>query len=148
MPLASLLSERLGGIDVRVGNDVEVAVIAEHRLGAGAGVDDLLGVWVGTGVGGGLVLDGRSRRLAGRGVARSRDNRQRCRGETQAVLRGPPQVAFRVHGAREVVVQIAAFGHVAKEWQQSRRDVPDRVEVPQRRALGGRPRRTVVQRRR
>lgn len=47
------------GIRVLLDNDVNAAVIAEHTLGAGRGCDDLLGVWIGTGVGGGLILSGR-----------------------------------------------------------------------------------------
>ena len=61
VPVAGLMSERLGGRPVVVGNDVNVGTLAEHRLGAGKGVDDLLGVFAGTGVGAGLILDGRLR---------------------------------------------------------------------------------------
>ncbi len=43
---------------VEVGNDVQVATWAEFKLGAGRGHDVLLGVFWGTGVGGGLVLNG------------------------------------------------------------------------------------------
>ncbi len=55
--LRARLAERLGRAAV-VANDVNAGAAAEHRLGAGRGVDDLLAVFVGTGVGGGLVLDG------------------------------------------------------------------------------------------
>jgi glucokinase len=55
------------GVPVAVENDTNAAAFGEHRQGAGVGSDDLLGLWVGTGVGGGLVLDGRLRR--GRGLA-------------------------------------------------------------------------------
>ena len=44
---------------VRVVNDVTAAALGEHRLGAGQGADDLLVIFVGTGVGGGLILGGR-----------------------------------------------------------------------------------------
>jgi len=50
-----------------LGNDVGVAVDAEFRLGAGKPFHSILGIWWGTGVGGGLVLDGR--RWVGRGAA-------------------------------------------------------------------------------
>jgi glucokinase len=43
---------------VRVVNDVTAAAVGEHRLGAGRGATDLLAVFAGTGVGGGLVLGG------------------------------------------------------------------------------------------
>jgi glucokinase len=55
------------GIPAVLGNDVNVAVEAERRFGAGRGVRSFLGVFWGTGVGGGLVVDGRL--LMGRGSA-------------------------------------------------------------------------------
>lgn len=57
-PLAAQLSRRLADVPVRLGNDVNVAIEGEYRLGAGRGHDAVLGVWWGTGVGGGLVLRG------------------------------------------------------------------------------------------
>ncbi|MGP1273196.1 MAG: ROK family protein [Phycisphaerales bacterium] len=58
---AGLLEATLG-VPVALDNDVNAAALAEHRLGAGRGVDgaggDLLAVWIGTGVGGGLILSG------------------------------------------------------------------------------------------
>lgn len=65
-PLAATLSGALGP-EVRVGNDVQVATDAELRLGAGRPYSSLLGVFWGTGVGGGLILDGRP--WTGRGGA-------------------------------------------------------------------------------
>ncbi|MEX2505242.1 MAG: ROK family protein [Egicoccus sp.] len=56
--LADLLKQKVGR-EVRVTNDVTAAAIAEHRLGAGRGTADVLGVHVGTGVGGGIILDGK-----------------------------------------------------------------------------------------
>lgn len=56
--LGDALSDALGGATVVVDNDVTAGTLAEHRLGAGNGTSNLLGVFVGTGVGGGLVLDG------------------------------------------------------------------------------------------
>ena len=58
VPLADLLGERLP-CRVAVENDVTAAVYGEWVAGGGEGVGNLLGVWMGTGVGGGLVLDGR-----------------------------------------------------------------------------------------
>jgi glucokinase len=65
-PLAEALSEQLGA-PVTLGNDVDVATQAEFELGAGREASSLLGVFWGTGVGGGLVLDGKPWR--GRGAA-------------------------------------------------------------------------------
>ncbi len=50
------LGQRLGGIPVALGNDVQVAVRAEQKLGAGRDVSSFIGVFCGTGVGGGVVL--------------------------------------------------------------------------------------------
>lgn len=55
--LRELLLEQLQR-PVRVTNDVTAAAFAEQRRGAGRGVSDLLCVFVGTGVGGGLILGG------------------------------------------------------------------------------------------
>jgi glucokinase len=55
-----LLEDRLG-CPVSVGNDVNVAALGEVRAGAGVGHDDVLAVWLGTGLGAGLVLDGQLR---------------------------------------------------------------------------------------
>ncbi|HZV73465.1 MAG TPA: ROK family protein [Conexibacter sp.] len=65
-PLATALGEQLG-TPVSLGNDVQVATDAEVALGAGRGCRSLLGVFWGTGVGGGIVLDGRP--WLGRGAA-------------------------------------------------------------------------------
>jgi glucokinase len=57
-PLSETLSLELG-TSVRVGNDVQVATDAEFKLGAGKPYRSILGVFWGTGVGGGLILDRR-----------------------------------------------------------------------------------------
>ena len=46
------------GTPVTLGNDVRVSVLAEYRLGAGRPYRSVLGVFWGTGVGGGLIIDG------------------------------------------------------------------------------------------
>jgi glucokinase len=56
--LAATLREALG-TPVRVGNDVQVATDAEFDLGAGRPYRSILGVFWGTGVGGGLILGGK-----------------------------------------------------------------------------------------
>ncbi len=65
-PLARTLSDALG-TQIRVGNDVQVGTTAEFELGAGRPYGTLLGVFWGTGVGGGLILDGKP--WLGRGAA-------------------------------------------------------------------------------
>ena len=51
--------EKLCGARVALGNDVQVATDAEFALGAARQYASLLGVFWGTGVGGGIVLDGK-----------------------------------------------------------------------------------------
>jgi glucokinase len=64
--LGAALEEALG-TRAHLGNDVQVATDAEFELGAGRPYRSVLGVFWGTGVGGGIVLDGRP--WTGRGVA-------------------------------------------------------------------------------
>jgi glucokinase len=66
-PLAPVVGERLGVRKVVLTNDVRAGIVGEHRLGAGRPFRNLLGVFAGTGVGGGLVLNGRP--WTGRGAA-------------------------------------------------------------------------------
>jgi glucokinase len=58
--LADLLQDRLG-VPVFLENDVNLGTFGEFVLGAGKGYRDLVGIFVGTGIGGGLVLDGKLR---------------------------------------------------------------------------------------
>jgi glucokinase len=64
--LGAWLSDALG-TPVSVGNDVGVATGAEAQLGAGRDYDSLIGVFWGTGVGGGIILNGKP--WLGRGAA-------------------------------------------------------------------------------
>lgn len=65
-PLGPFLSEELGP-PVALGNDVGVAVEGEAVLGVGRKFSSFVGVFWGTGVGGGVVLD--RKRWLGRGAA-------------------------------------------------------------------------------
>ena len=53
------LSELLGGIRVLVGNDANVAALGEFWKGGGQGCDNMVFVTLGTGVGGGIVVEGK-----------------------------------------------------------------------------------------
>lgn len=53
----SQLSELLGGIPVKSGNDANVAALGEMWQGGGKGHSDIVMVTLGTGVGGGIILD-------------------------------------------------------------------------------------------
>jgi len=58
-PLREKLQERFPQIPVRLHNDAICMAVGEHWRGAGRGRRNMLGMVVSTGVGGGLVLDGR-----------------------------------------------------------------------------------------
>ena len=58
LPFRDVMGERLG-LPVALDNDANVAALAEWRVGAGRGSRDLVMLTLGTGVGGGVVVDGR-----------------------------------------------------------------------------------------
>jgi len=61
VPLGELLADALGtNHRVLVANEADLGALAEHRRGVGASVDDLLYISGEVGVGGGVILDGRS----------------------------------------------------------------------------------------
>lgn len=63
IPLAAMLSARLG-IPVFADNDVNLGTLGEHQMGAGRGARHMVGIFVGTGVGGGVIIDGQLHRGA------------------------------------------------------------------------------------
>ena len=58
-PLSDWVARELGIATVAIGNDADTAGLGEARFGAGVGVSPLIYVTVGSGIGGGLILDGR-----------------------------------------------------------------------------------------
>ena len=67
VPLGERLQARLG-LPVVVDNDVNIGVMGEYAYGAGKGAQHMVGIFVGTGVGGGLILNGQPH-YGGRGAA-------------------------------------------------------------------------------
>lgn len=67
VPLGQILKDRLG-IPVFVDNDVNIGTAGEHAFGAGRGANTMVGVFVGTGIGGGIIIDGELH-YGGRGAA-------------------------------------------------------------------------------
>jgi glucokinase len=58
IPLGSIIEERLG-IKTWLLNDANAAALGEHQLGAGRGVDNLIYLTIGTGIGGAIIIDGK-----------------------------------------------------------------------------------------
>mgnify|MGYP001206376804 CR=1 FL=1 len=58
-PLVTALQARFGALPVQIANDANATALAEWRFGAGQDVRSLLYVTVSTGIGGGIVIDGR-----------------------------------------------------------------------------------------
>jgi glucokinase len=60
VPLEAQLAEALGARPrIFLDNDVRVAVLGEHAYGVGRGTRTMIGIFVGTGIGGGVIIDGK-----------------------------------------------------------------------------------------
>src|SRR5262245_53345003 len=67
-PLADWLGEALG-LPAALGNDADCAGLAEALFGAGKGLSPVFYITIGSGIGGGLVVNGEVLRGTGRGAA-------------------------------------------------------------------------------
>lgn len=67
-PLANWVSDLLG-LPAVLGNDADVAGLAEALFGAGKGLSPIFYVTIGSGIGGGLIINGEIYRGCGRGAA-------------------------------------------------------------------------------
>lgn len=64
VPMREILSQYFPNINIFINNDANVAALAEYHFGAMQGYDSGIMITLGTGVGGGLILDGRIRQGA------------------------------------------------------------------------------------
>lgn len=58
LPVRDALQRQLGGIPTVLENDANVAAYGEFRMGVGRGLESLVMITLGTGIGGGIVIDG------------------------------------------------------------------------------------------
>ena len=58
VPFKQLIESKIG-VEVNLDNDVNMATLAEYKMGAGIGVDSLYTFYSGTGIGGGYISNGR-----------------------------------------------------------------------------------------
>ncbi|HJQ19392.1 MAG TPA: ROK family protein [Gemmatimonadaceae bacterium] len=116
-PLRQTLEERLG-MPCRLEVDSNAATIGEYRHGAGQGARRLLGVTVGTGLGGGVIIDGALLRYTGE-----------CAGDLGHIIVAPNgrQCTCGARGCLEAMVCSAALSQRA-----NRRAVRDIVTAAQR----------------
>jgi glucokinase len=114
VPLRDLMSERLG-LPVFIDNDANVAAIAEHRFGAGRGARNVVLLTIGTGIGGGLILEGKPYRgSTGAGAEL---------GHVVVDIDGPPcQGTCPGNGCLEVVASGTAL---AREAELAAQEAPD-----------------------
>ena len=108
LPLRRLIGERVG-LDATLDNDANCATLGEWWTGAAKGGRNVIGVTIGTGIGGGLILDGRlyhgSSDVAGEiGHTTIDSNGRRCKcgnyGCLEAYASGP-NIALRAREALE-----------------------------------------------
>lgn len=140
VPFGDLLRAATGIDHVAVDNDVNVGALAEASHGAAAGHRDVLCAFMGSGVGGGLILDGALRRgprgLAGEiGHVTVRAGGRECgcggRGHMEAYAGriGMEREARRRHAAGEetVLVELAGDGRMKSGTFAKALDRDDRV---------------------
>jgi glucokinase len=107
----------------RLENDVRLAALGEARLGAGRGAETMVAVWVGTGIGGAVIRDGRihagRNRNAGE-IGMTRIDFRRARpGSIEGTLEG---IAAKVGITAWLRKKIAAGGTTCLEKAVSRKD--------------------------
>jgi glucokinase len=101
-PLADWIGD-LVGLPAVLGNDADLAGLAEAVHGAGRGTSPLFYITIGSGIGGGLVIDGKVQRGCGRGCAEV------------GHLRVPVQLES---GLRHVPLEEVASGWAIQTWAQ------------------------------
>jgi glucokinase len=102
-PLRRAFEERFAH-ECRLEVDSNAAVLAEYRYGAGQGVRRLLGVTIGTGLGGGVIIDGALLRHTGQ-----------CAGDVGHIILDPdgPPCSCGARGCLEALVSSAALSRRA-----------------------------------
>ncbi|UDL93814.1 ROK family protein [Lichenihabitans sp. PAMC28606] len=101
VPLAAMLRDRLG-LPVAIENDANAAALGEWRFGAGRGTSHMVFVTVSTGIGGGVIADGRLLR-GHRGMAAEIGHMTISEQSTDSLFGGAP-------GAWEALASGTALG--------------------------------------
>lgn len=102
LPFGRVMEERLG-VPVAWDNDTNLALLAEHRLGAARGASEAVMLTIGTGIGGAMILGGRLYRGSSGAAGEL--------GHMTIDLDGPPcQGGCRSRGCLEVMASGTAIG--------------------------------------
>ena len=105
------LSSLLDGVDVEVGNDANVAALGEQWNGGGKGNANVVMVTLGTGVGGGIILNGRI--LAGANGAAGEIGHMKVRDNETAVCGCGKKGCLEQYSSATGVVRLAKLALAA-----------------------------------
>lgn len=106
-PMVQMLSDRLGGKKVIMENDANAAAFGEYMAGALKGANDAIAITLGTGVGGGVIIDGKI--YSGSNFAGAE------LGHTVIVVNGRPCTCGR-HGCWETYASATGLIKTTKEY--------------------------------
>jgi glucokinase len=109
VPMAEILEQNLGAV-VTVENDVNLAVLGEHWRGAARGHDNCAFIFVGTGIGAGILIGGQLHR-----------GRHYMAGEIAVMCMGP-QYLDQDFGQRGCLETLAGLQALAARWGAARGD--------------------------
>jgi glucokinase len=114
VPIRELMTEHLG-LPVFIDNDANVAALAEYLYGAGRGAQNVVLMTIGTGIGGGLILNGK--------VYRGSSGAGAELGHTVIDVDGPPcQGTCPNHGCVEAMASGTALAREGREAAQREPD--------------------------
>lgn len=103
-----LLSSRLGGIRVNLTNDANAAAIGEMHYGVAKGMKDFIMITLGTGVGSGIVVDGR--------LVYGHDGNAGELGHVNVVRSGGRRCGCGKTGCLETYCSASGVAVTAREW--------------------------------
>ena len=113
IPFAKMLSEAMDGLPVALTNDANAAAVGEMTYGAAKGLKDFIMITLGTGVGSGIVIDGK--------VVYGHDGFAGELGHTTAVRGGRPCNCGK-QGCLEAYCSAIGVARTAKEWLEMHPD--------------------------
>ena len=110
VPFAKLLSKKMGGIPVSLTNDANAAAVGEMTYGAARGMKDFIMITLGTGVGSGIVIDGK--------VVYGHDGFAGELGHNCAVRDNGRQCNCGKRGCLETYCSATGVARTAREWRE------------------------------